>query len=108
GTQRSDSTTISESGEGANDAGRLVRSVGSCRTASAIFSMTLRLAVGRMSPGMPTRSPPCTRTSAKANAIIMARSSLLLDDKADRKVIDGERSDQIQTVGEATHSRSRT
>ncbi len=63
------------SGEGENDGGRLPRSVGSCTIASAIFSMMLRLAVGRIRPGMPTRSPPSTSTSASANATTSARSS---------------------------------
>ena len=39
--------------------------------------MTLRLAVGRINSGMPTRSPPCTSTSASANDTTSARSSLL-------------------------------
>ena len=57
---------------------------------------------------MPTRSPPCTSTSASAKATTSARSSLLSVTSAEAKAIDGERSGQIQTVCEASHSRSRT
>ena len=70
--------------------------------------MTLRLAVGRIRPGTPTRSPPCTRISASAKATTSARSSLLSLLKSEAKAIDGERSGQSQTVCEASHSRSRT
>ena len=77
GLHKSDSSTTSENGAGAKFGGRLGRSAVSCMIASAIFSMTLRFAVGRINPGMPTRSPPCTSTSASANATTSARSSLL-------------------------------
>jgi hypothetical protein len=70
--------------------------------------MTLRLAVGRISSGMPTRSPPCTRTSASANDTTSARSSLLHSVSDEENSIDGERSAQSQIVCEASHSRSRT
>src|SRR5690349_10965315 len=98
GAQRTDYTTTSDKGEGANAGGRLARSAGSCRIASAIFSMTLRLAVGRVMPGTPTLSPPCTSTSAKAKATIRARSSLLSVARLEANPIDGDRSGQIQTV----------
>ena len=57
-------------------AGSRARS-GRARSTSAIFSTMLRLAVGRIRPGMPTRSPPSTSTSASANATTSARSSLV-------------------------------
>ena len=52
------------------------RSVTSCTIAFAILSSTLRLPVGRIRPGMPTRSPACTSTSASAKATTSVRSSL--------------------------------
>ena len=66
------------------------------------------LPVGRIRPGMPTRSPACTSTSASAKATTRVRSSL--DSCASEEVnfIDGERSGQIHTVWAASHSRSRT
>ena len=76
GLQKSDTTTISASPDGAKDGGKLARSVTSCTIALAILSSTLRLPVGRMRPGMPTRSPACTRTSASAKPITRVRSSL--------------------------------
>ena len=70
--------------------------------------MTLRLAVGAIRPGMPTRSPPATSSSASAKATISARSSLLSRAVLEANAIDGERSGQIQTVCAASHSCSRT
>ena len=108
GLHRSESTTISESDAGAKPGGRLARSVGSCMIASAMRSITARLPVGRIRPGMPTRSPASTSTSASANAITSARSSLVSRTRREANTIDGERSGQIQTVCAASHSRSRT
>jgi hypothetical protein len=71
-------------------------------------SMTARLPVGRISPGSPTRSPASTSTSASANAITSARSSLLSFESFEVNVMDGERSGQIQIVCAASHSCSRT
>ena len=76
--------------------------------AFAILSSTLRLPVGRIRPGMPTRSPACTSTSASAKAMTSVRSSLDSCASGDLKSIDGERSGQIQTVCAASHSCSRT
>ena len=42
------------------------RAASSCSIACAILSITLRLAVGLIRPGMPTRSPPATSNSASA------------------------------------------
>ena len=108
GDQKSETTTISESFDGTNDGGRLARSVTSCTTAFAILSSTLRLPVGRIRPGTPTRSPACTSTSASANAITSVRLSFDSVASAEVKCIDGERSGQIQTVCAASHSCSRT
>ena len=60
--------------------------------------MMLRLALGCIRPGMPTRSPPCTSTSDSANATTIARSSLLHSLRCEEKSIDAERSSQSQTV----------
>src|SRR2546425_56846 len=57
GLQKSEITAISESADGRKDGGRLARSVTSCTIAFAILSSTLRLPVGRIRPGMPTRRP---------------------------------------------------
>ena len=108
GLHRSDKTTTSASGEGENDGGRLARAVGSWTIASAIRSITLRLAVGRMMPGMPMRSPPSTSTSASANATTSARSSLVSHASGEANAMEGERSGQIHTVCAASHSCSRT
>ena len=75
---------------------------------SAIFSMMLRLALGRIRPGMPTRSPPSTSTSASANATTSARSSLVSQTSGEANTIEGERSGQSHTVCAASHSCSRT
>src|SRR5215471_17717541 len=75
--QKSDKTTISASAEGTKEGGRLRRTASSCSIACAILSMTLLLAVGFINPGMPTRSPPATRSSASAKVTISVRSSLL-------------------------------
>src|SRR5262249_6055682 len=58
GLQKSDTTTISASEDGANSGGRLGRSATSCTIAFAILSSTLRLPVGRITPAIATRSPP--------------------------------------------------
>src|ERR1700760_1092990 len=77
GDQKSDSPTISANADGTNDGGRLSRAASSCSIACAILSITLRLEVGFIRPGMPTRSPPATRSSASANVTIRPRSTLL-------------------------------
>src|SRR5258708_38580850 len=91
GDQKSDNTTISASADGTNDGGRLRRAASSCNIACAILSITLRLAVGVIRPGMPTRSPPATKSSASAKVTIKARSNLLSRDSLDADAIDGER-----------------
>src|SRR5215813_2481299 len=106
--QKSDTTTISASAEGANSGGRLGRSATSCTIAFAILSSTLRLPVGRISPGMPTRSPAWTRISASAKATTRHRSSLDSWARCERNTMDGERSGHSHTVCAASHSRSRT
>jgi hypothetical protein len=106
--QKSDISTISDSDDGTNDGGKLDRSAVSCTTAFPILSSTLRLPVGRISPGMPTRSPACTSTSASANAMTSARLSLDSLASGEVKCIEGERSAQIHTVCAASHSCSRT
>ncbi len=108
GDQKSDSTTISASADGTNDGGKLSRAASSCSIACAILSITLRLAVGFIRPGMPTRSPPATRSSASANVTIRARSNLLSRACLEANAIDGERSGQSHTVCAASHSCSRT
>ena len=108
GDQKSDSTTISASAEGTNDGGKLERAASSCSIACAILSMTVRLAVGVISPGMPTRSPPETSSSASANVTISPRSSLLSRACFEANAIDGERSGHSHTVCAASHSCSRT
>src|SRR5262245_54326220 len=108
GDQNSDSTTISASDDGTKDGGRLGLWASSCSIACAILSITLRLAVGLISPGTPTRSPPATSSSAKANATISDLSSLESRASLEAKAIDGERSGQIHTVCAASHSCSRT
>jgi hypothetical protein len=72
------------------------------------LSITLRLAVGAIRPGTPTRSPPDTSSSASAKATISVRSSLDSRAVLEAKAIEGERSGQIQTVCAASHSCSRT
>jgi hypothetical protein len=72
------------------------------------LSITLRLPVGRMMPGTPTRSPPSTRSSASAKAMISARSSLLSRDFFEANAIEAERSGHSHTVCAASHSCSRT
>jgi hypothetical protein len=57
---------------------------------------------------MPTRSPPETSSSASAKATISVRSSLDSRAVLEANAIEGERSGQIQTVCEASHSSSRT
>ena len=57
------------------------RSSASWMIACAILSMTLRLAVGRIRPGMPTRSPPSTSISASAKAIDQRAFELGLPDQ---------------------------
>ena len=108
GDQKSDSTTISASADGTKDGGRLARVASSCSIACAILSITLRLAVGFIRPGTPTRSPPATRSSASAKVTISPRSSLELRACLEANAIDSERSGQIQTVCAASHSCSRT
>src|SRR5439155_22738888 len=108
GAQRSDSTTIAASADGTKDGGRLPRAASSCSIACAILSITLRLAVGFIRPGMPTRSPPETRSSASAKVTISERSSLLSRAPLEANAIDGERSGHSQTVCAASHSCSRT
>ena len=108
GDQKSDSTTISASADGTNDGGRLSRAASSCSIACAILSITLRLAVGFIRPGMPTRSPPATSSSASAKVTISPRSSLLSRACFEANAIDGERSGHSHTVCEASHSCSRT
>ena len=76
--------------------------------ASAMRSITARLPVGRIRPGRPTRSPASTRISAKANATVRQRSSLLSRASRDTNAIEGERSGHSQIVCAASHSRSRT
>ena len=76
GLHRSDRSSTSESGAGENVGGRLSRSPASRASACAILSITFRLAVGGITPGTPTRSPPCTSTSASASVTTSARSSL--------------------------------
>src|SRR6476661_3238109 len=83
GDHKSDSTTTSASADGTKDGGRLARAASSCSIACAILSITLRLAVGFIRPGMPTRSPPETKSSASANVTISPRSSLLSRDCLD-------------------------
>ena len=108
GDQKSDSTTISASAAGTKDGGRLSRAASSCSIACAILSITLRLAVGFIRPGMPTRSPPATSSSASAKVTISPRSSLLSRACFEANAIDGERSGHSHTVCEASHSCSRT
>ena len=77
--------------------------------AFAILSSTLRLPVGRIRPGTPTRSPACTSTSASAKAMHQRAVELRLVARASSvKSMEGERSGQIHTVCAASHSRSRT
>ena len=108
GDQKSDSTTISASADGTKASGRLVRAASSCTIACAILSMTLRLELGVISPGMPTRSPPATSSSASAKVTISPRSSLLSRACFEAKAIEGERSGHSQIVWAASHSCSRT
>jgi hypothetical protein len=72
------------------------------------LSITLRLEVGFINPGMPTRSPPDTSSSASAKVTISPRSSLLWRAPLVAKAIDGERSGHSHTVCAASHSCSRT
>src|ERR1700736_1851115 len=108
GDQKSDNTTISASADGTKDGGKLRRGASWCSIACDILSITLRLAVGLIRPGTPTRSPPATKSSASANVTIKARSSLLSRDCLDANAIDGERSGHSHTVCAASHSCSRT
>src|SRR5215469_12088161 len=105
---RSDSRTTSASGDGAKFGGKLARSSRSMRIACAIRSIMLRLPVGRINPGIPTRSPPSTRTSESANAITSVRYNLVSRASGEAKYIDRDRSGQIHTVCAASHSCSRT
>src|SRR6516162_162467 len=105
---RSDSRTTSASDDGAKFGGKLARSSRSMRIACAIRSIMLRLPVGRINPGIPTRSPPSTRTSESANAITSVRYNLLSRASGEAKYIDRDRSGQIHTVCAASHSCSRT
>src|SRR4030088_3844853 len=91
GDHKRDSTTISASADGTKDGGRLRRAASSCSIACAILSITLRLAVGFIRPGMPTRSPPATQSSAGGKGTIRPRSSLLSRAGLDANAIDGER-----------------
>ena len=70
--------------------------------------MTLRLEVGTIRPGTPTRSPPATSNSASAKVTINPRSSLLSRTPLEAKAIEAERSGHSHTVCAASHSRSRT
>src|SRR5713226_2756089 len=108
GLHRSESTTISASGEGEKEGGRLDGAWRSCTIACAILSITLRSAVGRISPGMPIRSPPSTSRWPSAKPITIARSSLVSETSGEANIMEGERSGQIHTVWAASHSRSRT
>ena len=86
GAQRSDSSTLRRTATARSlAAGSAVRAA-SCTIACAIFSIMLRFAVGRIRPGMPTRSPPCTSTSARAKDTTNARSSLLHSVRAEVNV----------------------
>src|SRR5215831_1605288 len=105
---RSDSRTTSASGDGAKFGGKLARSSRSTRIACAIRSIMLRLPVGRINPGIPTRSPPSTRTSESASAITSVRYNLVSRASGEAKYIDRDRSGQIHTVCAASHSCSRT
>ena len=108
GLQKSPSSTTSSRAPGAKAGGRLAGVSAACTMTSAIRSMTARLAVGRIRPGMPTRSPPRTSSSPNANVSTSARSSLVSHTSGEANTMEGERSGQIQIVCAASHSRSRT
>src|ERR1700730_10482331 len=76
--------------------------------ALASLSRTFRLPVGRMRSGTPTRSPACTRISARAKVTTSIRSSLDSCASGEENSMEGERSGQSHTVCAASHSRSRT
>ena len=76
--------------------------------ASARLSITPAVAIGRVSPSNPARSPLPTQRSAKASAMTAARSILVAGARLDPKRIEADRSNQIQTVWADSHSRSRT
>ena len=84
------------------------RSRSSVAIASAKCSTMPCVANGRVRPSKPARSPPRTQRSAKAKASRPARSILDACARLDANCIEGERSNQIQTVWAASHSRSRT
>src|SRR5271165_2664715 len=105
------SSAMEREGAGASG-GRLASeapcSLSSVAMASAKRSTTPCDASGRVSPRSPARSPPRTQRSAKASAITAARSTFVVRARLDPKRIDADRSNQIQTVWAASHSRSRT
>ena len=109
GDQKSDSTTISASAEGAKDGGRLGRSASSCSIACAILSMTLRLAVGAHQAGNADALAAGDQQLGEREGD--DQRALELGSRApvvEANAIDGERSGQIQTVCAASHSCSRT
>ena len=97
--------TRAEGGIGAFEAPCRRSSVAS---ASAKRSITPKVAIGRVSPSRPARSPLRTHRAAKPSAITAARSILVAAARLEPNRIEAERSNQIHTVWADSHSRSRT
>ena len=101
---------LGRAAEGANAGGRL-GALASGRARSPRPSSRSRCGSrsGASGPGMPTRSPPRTSTSASAKRDHQRAVELgVATASGEANAIEGERSGQIHTVCAASHSRSRT
>ena len=98
---------------GAGNAGGKAAWEGPCRRssvaiASAKRSTTPCIASGLVRPSRPARSPPRTQRSGESQRQQSRRSIFETGARLDANCIEAERSNQIQTVCAASHSRSRT